>query len=88
MPLAPMPPNGSSSAVKCIAMSFTVTPPEIVRRLNVEMVKIINMPDVRDKLIGLGAEPVANTPEAFSALVKTEVVKWAGVVKQSGARVD
>jgi tripartite-type tricarboxylate transporter receptor subunit TctC len=64
------------------------TPPEIVRRLNVEMVKIINMPDVRDKLIGLGAEPVANTPEEFSALVKTEVVKWAGVVKQSGARVD
>ena len=64
------------------------TPPEIVRRLNAEMVRIINTPEVRDKLVGLGAEPVANTSEEFSALVKGEVVKWAAVVKQSGARVD
>jgi tripartite-type tricarboxylate transporter receptor subunit TctC len=64
------------------------TPPEIVKRLNAEMVKIINSPDVREKLVGLGAEPVANTPEEFGALVKTEVVKWADVVKKSGARVD
>ena len=64
------------------------TPPDIVRRLNAEMVKIINTPEVRDKLVGLGAEPVANTSDEFSALVKGEVVKWAAVVKQSGARVD
>jgi tripartite-type tricarboxylate transporter receptor subunit TctC len=64
------------------------TPPEIVKRLNAEMVKIINMPDVREKLVGLGAEPVANTPEEFGALVKTEVAKWADVVKKSGAKVD
>jgi tripartite-type tricarboxylate transporter receptor subunit TctC len=64
------------------------TPPEIVKRLNAEMVKIINMPDVREKLVGLGAEPVADTPDEFAALVKSEVVKWAAVVKQSGARVD
>jgi tripartite-type tricarboxylate transporter receptor subunit TctC len=64
------------------------TPPDIVKRLNAEMVKIINMPDVREKLVGLGAEPVANTPEEFGALVKTEVAKWADVVKKSGAKVD
>ena len=64
------------------------TPPDIVRRLNAEIVKIINTPDVREKLIGLGAEPVGNTQEEFGAFVKAEVVKWAGVVKQSGARVD
>ena len=64
------------------------TPPEIIRRLNTEIVKIINMPDVRDKLLGLGAEPVGDTPEEFAALVRTEVVKWADVVKKSGARVD
>ncbi len=64
------------------------TPPAIVKRLNTEMVKILNMPDVREKLVGLGAEPVGNTPEEFSALVKTEVVKWADVVKKSGAKVD
>jgi tripartite-type tricarboxylate transporter receptor subunit TctC len=64
------------------------TPPEIVKRLNAEMVKIINQPDVKEKLVGLGAEPVANTPEEFAALVKSEVVKWADVVKRSGARID
>jgi len=64
------------------------TPPEIVKRLNAEMVKILAMPDVRDKLVGLGAEPVGDTPAEFAALVKTEVVKWSDVVKKSGAKVD
>ncbi len=64
------------------------TPPEIVKRLNTEIVKILNMPDVREKLIGLGAEPVGNTSDEFSTMVKAEVVKWADVVKNSGAKVD
>jgi tripartite-type tricarboxylate transporter receptor subunit TctC len=64
------------------------TPPEIVRRLNAEIVKIINLPEVREKLVGLGAEPAPNTPEAFGAMVKSEVAKWADVVKKSGAKVD
>jgi tripartite-type tricarboxylate transporter receptor subunit TctC len=64
------------------------TPPDIVRRLNAEIVKIIHTPEVRDKLLGLGAEPVGDTSEEFAALVRAEVVKWADVVKKSGARVD
>ena len=64
------------------------TPPDIVKRLNTEIVKIINMPDVREKLVGLGAEPVGNSPDEFAALVKTEVVKWADVVKTVGRKVD
>jgi tripartite-type tricarboxylate transporter receptor subunit TctC len=38
--------------------------------------------------MGLGAEPVGNSSEEFSAMVKSEVVKWADVVKKSGAKVD
>jgi tripartite-type tricarboxylate transporter receptor subunit TctC len=64
------------------------TPPEIVKRLNVEIVKILNSPDVREKLTALGAEPVGDSAEQFSAYVKSEVVKWSDVVKKSGARVD
>ena len=64
------------------------TPPEIVKRLNAEIVKIIRMPDVNEKLTALGAEPVGNTPEEFGALVRAEVGKWAEVVKKSGAKVD
>jgi tripartite-type tricarboxylate transporter receptor subunit TctC len=64
------------------------TPPDIVRRLNAEIVKILKLPDVAEKLVGLGAEPVGNTTEEFTVMVKAEVVKWADVVKKSGARVD
>lgn len=64
------------------------TPPDIVKRLNAEIVKIINMPDVRDKLTALGAEPAPNTSADFAAMVKSEVAKWADVVKKSGAKVD
>jgi tripartite-type tricarboxylate transporter receptor subunit TctC len=64
------------------------TPSDIVKRLNAEIVKIINMPDVKEKLIALGAEPVGDTPEQFGAYVKTEVAKWSDVVKKSGAKVD
>ena len=64
------------------------TPPEIVKRLNVEIVKILNVPDVKEKLFALGAEPVGDTPEQFAAFVKSEVAKWSDVVKKSGAKVD
>jgi tripartite-type tricarboxylate transporter receptor subunit TctC len=64
------------------------TPPAIVKRLNTEIVKIINMPDVQEKLLGLGAEPVGNSTEEFTVFVKAEVGKWGDVVKKSGAKVD
>ena len=64
------------------------TPAPIVARLNTEIVKIINMPEVKEKLIALGAEPAGNSSDEFGAIVKTEVVKWAEVVKKSGAKVD
>ena len=64
------------------------TPPDIVKRLNAEIVKIINLPDIQKKLLDLGAEPVANSSEEFTAFVKVEVVKWGEVVKKSGAKVD
>jgi len=64
------------------------TPPDVIKRLNTEIVKIINMPDVRAKLEALGAEPVGNSSDEFATIVKSEVAKWAKVVKESGAHVD
>jgi tripartite-type tricarboxylate transporter receptor subunit TctC len=63
-------------------------PPEIVKRFNAEIVRIINAPDVRQKLVDMGAEPAPNTPEEFAVMVKAEVAKWADVVGKSGATVD
>lgn len=64
------------------------TPPALVKKLNAEIVKVLKSPDVAQRLASQGAEPVYNTPEEFSALIKTEMVKWAKVIKASGAQVD
>ncbi len=64
------------------------TPREIVARLSGEVVAILGLADVRDSLKQQGADPAGNSPEEFSAFVKSEIAKWAGVVKTSGARAD
>jgi len=64
------------------------TPPEIVKKLNTELVRIIALPDVRKRLADIGAEPAGNSPEQFTEFIKTEIAKWEKVVKASGARVD
>ena len=64
------------------------TPSEVVAKLSAEIGRIMRLPEVKERLSTLGGEPAANTPEEFSAFVKAELVKWATVVKASGARVD
>ena len=63
-------------------------PPEIVTRLNSEIVRILKLPDMHDRLLGLGADPVGNTPQAFAAFIKSEHDKWARVIKQAGIRAE
>jgi tripartite-type tricarboxylate transporter receptor subunit TctC len=64
------------------------TSKDIVARLNGEIVKILRLPDVRERLTSLGADVVGNTPEQFAAFQKTDAAKWAKIVKQSGAKID
>jgi tripartite-type tricarboxylate transporter receptor subunit TctC len=64
------------------------TPKEIVARLNAEILRILGMSDVRERLSSQGADPVGGTPEQFAALIRDEIRKWAKVVKDSGAKVD
>ena len=64
------------------------TPPAIIARLNTEVVKILRMPDFRDWLVAQGADPVGSTPDELAAFVKTELVKYAKIVKDSGMRPD
>jgi len=64
------------------------TPPEIVQRWNAETLKIMQTPEMQARLLNEGARFIAMSPEQFGAFVKSEIAKWAPVVKASGARVD
>jgi len=64
------------------------TPREIVMRLNSEFTKAVAAPDIRDRFIRDGIEPVGSTPEQFAQHIRRERIKWAKVVKDSGARAD
>jgi tripartite-type tricarboxylate transporter receptor subunit TctC len=66
----------------------TGTPPEIVARLQSEIDKALREPDVREKLAGLGAEPIANTPAEFAAMIKTETAKWSEIVKSAKITIE
>jgi tripartite-type tricarboxylate transporter receptor subunit TctC len=64
------------------------TPRPVVDRLHAEFTKALAAPDVREKMLALGAEPVGSTPEEFAAYVKAEAARYAKLVKASGAKVD
>jgi tripartite-type tricarboxylate transporter receptor subunit TctC len=61
---------------------------DIVARLHGEIVKILKVADVRERLVGLGAEVVGNTPEQFAVFQKADSAKWAKIVKESGAKIE
>ncbi len=63
-------------------------PRAIVDKLAAETAAIIALPDVRERLLALGAEPAANTPDEFGAYIKSEIAKWGKVIKESGAKVE
>lgn len=60
------------------------TPDAIVKRLHAEVVRILALPDVKQRMADLGAEIVANTPQQFSAFVRSEVARWGKVIKAAG----
>ena len=64
------------------------TSPAIVKKLNTEINRALQAPTLKERYAAIEAEPVGGTPEAFAAFVKKETVKWADVVKKSGAKLD
>jgi tripartite-type tricarboxylate transporter receptor subunit TctC len=64
------------------------TPKPIITKLNGEIVRILKLPDVGEKLAADGSEPVGSTPEAFGAHIKTEVAKWRKLIQQTGIKAE
>jgi tripartite-type tricarboxylate transporter receptor subunit TctC len=64
------------------------TPAAIINRLHQEIVRILNRPDVKEKLFNTGTEVVASTPAEFSAKIKSEMSVWGKVIKDAGIREE
>ena len=60
----------------------------IVSRLNGDMEKLLSDPDFRERLTALAYEPVGGSPESFARYVKSEIARWAKVVRETGAKPE
>ena len=64
------------------------TPAEIRNRLHNEVVKILRSPDIKDKLLAMGAEPVGSTQEQFGAFIKSEMAKWGKIIRDANIKPE
>jgi tripartite-type tricarboxylate transporter receptor subunit TctC len=64
------------------------TPPEVVAKLNAETVRVLNLPEVRERFRTLGVEVIASSPEQFAQHLRSEIAKWGRVVREAKIRVD
>ena len=64
------------------------TPATIVGKLHLETVKALALPDLRAKLADLGMEGIGNSPDELAAVIKSQIPKWAKVIKESGIKPD
>jgi tripartite-type tricarboxylate transporter receptor subunit TctC len=64
------------------------TPPEVVAKLNAETVRVLNLPEVRERFRTLGVDVIASSPEQFAQHLKSEIAKWDKVVREAKIRVD
>ena len=94
-PLAPDMPTMDEAGVPGFETALWVgmfapagTPPAIVARLNTEIRKAVNAPDLRERLIAIGAVPFAGTPEELGVYLRNEIEKYGKVVRAIGLKID
>jgi tripartite-type tricarboxylate transporter receptor subunit TctC len=66
----------------------SATPRELVRRISADFATVLRQPDFKARLNEIGLEPVGNSPEEFDAFIRTEIARWARVVKTANLTVD
>jgi tripartite-type tricarboxylate transporter receptor subunit TctC len=64
------------------------SPPAVLSRLNAEITAVLRLPEIRERFAAAALEPLPSTPDYMAQLMRTEAIKWAKVIKDSGAKVD
>ena len=64
------------------------TPREIVRRLNADVIKVLQLPEMAKRMAEFGLTPVGNSPEEFEAIIRSEIDRWGKVVKAAGIKAE
>jgi tripartite-type tricarboxylate transporter receptor subunit TctC len=64
------------------------TPTPNVTRLSTELARAVTQPDIREKLLALGIEPVGSTPEQFTEHLRREIARWTPIIEKSGIKTD
>ncbi len=64
------------------------TPKDVIARLNREIVKVMSLPDVRDKFLQLGVDPASSSAEEFAQMIRDEVARWGKVIRGAGIKLS
>ena len=94
-PLAPSIPTVAESGIKGYSIatwSAVLGPaglsPELATRIQRDIVRVINQPETRDRLIGMGVDLIGNSPEEFGSFLRAEIVRYAKVIKDAGIKAE
>ena len=64
------------------------TPRPIVAKLSAETQRILKLPDVAERIVALGAQPVGGTPQEYAAFIQAEIAKWSKVIRSAGVKAE
>ena len=64
------------------------TPQAVVAKLAAETQRILKLPDVRERIVGLGAQPVGGTPDEYRSFIRSEIAKWQKVIRDAGVKLE
>ena len=94
-PLAPDVPTVAEAGVPGYELTVwfglvapAATPREVVQKLNAESLRILAMPDVRERFLAQGVEPQGSTPEQFAEHIRSQMAKWSKVVRDAGVKAE
>ena len=64
------------------------TPPAIVRKLQVEIAKIVHLPEIRERMTAMGIDPIGSTPEELAAQLRADLARWTKVAHTAGVKAN